>query len=68
MENNLFNSLNNGNEYNENREHKENRDQKKGFNFSQKKKNTIKSLSEVEAFLRDFKKITNSIKLYKILK
>lgn len=40
----------------------------KKFNFSQKKDNTIKSLSEVECFLRDFKKFKNYIKLYKILK
>ena len=38
------------------------------FNFIQKKDNTIHSLFEVEHFLCDFKKILNTIKLYKILK
>ena len=36
--------------------------------FSQKKDNTIKSLSEVEFFLRDLKRFKNYIKLYKIIK
>ena len=39
---------------------------KKGFKFY--KKNTVKSLNEVELFLRDFNKFTRYIKLYKILK
>lgn len=38
------------------------------FNFIQKKDNTIHSLFEVEHFLCDFKKILNTIRLYKILK
>lgn len=38
------------------------------FDFKQKKQNTVKSLSEVESFLRNFKKICNYIKLYKIIK
>lgn len=41
---------------------------KNKLTFSQKKNNTIKSLSEVEFFLRDFKRFKNYIKLYKILK
>lgn len=41
---------------------------KEKFNFAQKKNNTIKSLTEVENFLHDFKKIGKYIKLYKILK
>ena len=32
------------------------------------KKNTFKSLNEVELFLHDFKRFSNYIKLYKILK
>lgn len=38
------------------------------FDFKQKRQNTVKSLSEVESFLRNFKKIGNYIKLYKIIK
>lgn len=38
------------------------------FDFKQKRQNTVKSLSEVESFLRNFKKIYNYIKLYKIIK
>ena len=41
---------------------------KKKADFKAFKKNTIKSLGEVEYFLRDFKKFSNYIKLYKILK
>lgn len=41
---------------------------KKKMDFNKMKKNTIKSLNEVECFLRDFKKFSNYIKLYKILK
>ena len=37
-------------------------------NLKNMKKNGIKSLSEVEYFLRNFKKISKYIKLYKILK
>ena len=45
-----------------------NNKKKKKFDFAQKKKNTMKSLSEVECFLRDFKKMSKCIKLYKFLK
>lgn len=38
------------------------------IDFIQKKDNTIHSLFEVEHFLCDFKKLINTIKLYKILK
>ncbi len=43
---------------------------KKGnkIDFIQKKDNTIHSLFEVEHFLCDFKKVLNTIKLYKILR
>ena len=41
---------------------------KKKFDINKYKKNTLKSLNEVESFLHNIKKITNSIKLYKILK
>ena len=42
--------------------------QKKKMDFKKLKKNTLNSLNEVEYFLRDFKKFSNYIKLYKILK
>lgn len=42
--------------------------QKKKMDFKKLKKNTLNSLNEVEFFLRDFKKFSNYIKLYKILK
>ena len=58
----LFNSSN------ENRDEPEKKEKKKKFDFNQKKKNTIKSLSDVEYFLRDFHKLSNYIKLYKIMK
>ena len=38
------------------------------IDFKKLKKNTCKSLNEVECFLNDFKRFTNYIKLYKILK
>lgn len=41
---------------------------KKKFNLNEKKNNTIKSLSEVECFLRNFKKFSKYVKLYKIIK
>lgn len=41
---------------------------KKKFDIKKYKTNTLKSLNEVENFLHNIKKITNSIKLYKILK
>ncbi len=41
---------------------------KKKIDFIQKKDNTIHSLFQVEHFLCDFKKIINTIKLYKILR
>jgi len=40
----------------------------KKIDFIQKKENTVSSLFEVEYFLHNFKKIINTIKLYKILK
>ncbi len=41
---------------------------KKNLNFKKMKKNTINSLNEVELFLNNFKKFSNYVKLYKILK
>ena len=43
-------------------------EKKKKLNFKTCKKNTIKSLNEVETFLRNFGQFTKYIKLYKILK
>lgn len=63
MNNNLFNSSNNK-QLNNSKKCEKN----KKFNFNQKKLNTIKSLSDVECFLRDFHKLKNYINLYKILK
>jgi len=40
----------------------------KKIDFISKKDNTIHSLFQVEHFLCDFKKLFNTIKLYKILK
>ena len=42
--------------------------EKNKFNFKCKKENAINSLFEVEHFLCNFKKICNTINLYKILK
>ena len=42
--------------------------EKKKTDFKKIKKNTLKSLNEVEYFLRNFKKFSDYIKLYKILK
>lgn len=44
------------------------RDKKKKFDIKQKKDNTIKSLKEVEAFLRNLRKIKKGTDIYKILK
>ena len=41
---------------------------KKKINLKKVKKNTINSLNEVEYFLHDFKRFSNYIKLYKMLK
>lgn len=40
----------------------------KKFSFKNIKNNTFNSLNEVEYFLNNFQKFSNSIKLYKILK
>ena len=42
--------------------------QKKSLNFKTCKKNTIKSLNEIEFFLNNFKKFSRYIKVYKIFK
>lgn len=47
---------------------KETKKIKKKFDFILYKNNTVKSLNEVEHFLRNFKNLSNYIKLYKILK
>lgn len=47
---------------------KKERKKENKIDFIQKKDNTINSLFEVEHFLCDFKKLINTIKLYKILK
>lgn len=44
------------------------KNKKTKMDFKKIKKNAIISLNEVECFLRDFKKFSNYIKLYKILK
>ncbi len=67
MENNLNKYLFNSQDNNK-REVSNEKGKKKKFDFNQKRKNTIKSLSEVENFLRDFKKISKYIQLYKIMK
>ena len=67
MKNNLYNNLINPIKTNE-RSTPYEKNIKPKLDFNQKKKNTIKSLSEVENFLRNFKNFSNSIKLYKILK
>ncbi len=41
---------------------------KNKFDFKKIKKNTIKSLNDVECFLKDFNTFCRYIKLYKILK
>lgn len=41
---------------------------KKKFNFNEKKKNTIKSLKEVECFLNDFNRFKRYMHLYKFFK
>lgn len=41
---------------------------KKKFDFKKMKKNAFNSLNDVEYFLHDFKRFSNYIKLYKILK
>jgi len=45
-----------------------NNKKKKKFDFNKKKENTIKSLNEVESFLRNFRNIAKCAKFYKLLK
>lgn len=40
----------------------------KKFDFKKKKDNTVKSLFEIEHFLRDFKQVAKGIKLYNVFK
>ena len=39
---------------------------KKKFDFKKRKDNTVKSLFEIEHFLRDFKQVAKGIKFYKV--
>lgn len=41
---------------------------KKSFDFKLYKKNTVKSLNEIEYFLNNFKHFVRYVKLFKILK
>lgn len=41
---------------------------KKKFDLKKKKDNTVKSLFEIEHFLRDFKQIAKGVKFYKVFK
>ena len=41
---------------------------KKKFDFKKRKDNTVKSLFEIEHFLRDFKQVAKGIKFYKVFK
>ena len=41
---------------------------KKKFDFKKRKENTVKSLFEIEHFLRDFKQVAKGIKFYKVFK
>lgn len=41
---------------------------KRKFDFITKKNNTLKSLNEVEYFLRNIKKMKNCVNIYKIFK
>lgn len=68
MNQNIFNTLDTDlSKYSGNRECNEKPKSKK-FDFNQKKNNTIKSLKEVECFLRDTNKFSKIINLYKFLK
>ena len=40
----------------------------KKFDFKKRKDNTVKSLFEIEHFLRDFKQVAKGIKFYKVFK
>ena len=42
--------------------------QKKKTDFKTYKKNTVKSLNEIEYFLNNFKKFTRYVKIYKLFK
>lgn len=41
---------------------------KEKFNLKEKKENTMRSLFEVEHFLRDFKKFSKGMKLFHLMK
>lgn len=65
MDKHLLNSSTN--EY-KNNTYTKNTKKNKKFNFCEKKENTIKSLNNVEFFLRDFHRFKNYIKLFKFMK
>lgn len=52
----------------EKKEEKKPSSPKKKIDFKSYKNNTVKSLNEVEHFLRNFRQFSKYIKLYKILK
>lgn len=54
--------------YNLEKENRGEENNKKKFDFKKYKKNTIKSLNEVEYFLNNFKTFHKYFKFYKILK
>lgn len=66
-ENNQFLENRNNCEY-EKKEERNTPPPKKKNNFKSYKNNTVKSLNEVEHFLRNFREFSKYIKLYKILK
>lgn len=41
---------------------------KKKFDFKKRKANTVKSLFEIEHFLRDFKQVAKGIKFYNVFR
>ena len=41
---------------------------KKKFDFKKRKDNTVKSLFEIEHFLRDFKQVAKGIKFYNVFR
>ena len=46
----------------------EKKEPKKKFDFKKRKDNTVKSLFEIEHFLRDFKQVAKGIKFYTVFK
>lgn len=44
------------------------KEQKKNFDFKKRKDNTVKSLFEIEHFLRNFKQVVKGIKFYNVFR